>query len=347
MRMALSIAGVGMVTAIGGTTRETITAFGRGARRAARTSLVDLHGDRIVGSFVLPVDAGMQGAARASTLALPALRECLASAGPSSGSSALFVCAPSPWGSVGADFAPVLAPVREEWSTVADRFAVELEARGVVVPRTLRFVIARGHAAGALALERAAGLLGRREAEQAWIVGLDSYGERATLERLSLAGVLKSRRTPEGFLPGEAAAVLCVRPATREAPGIHVGGIGIATESDAPSTARALTSAVARSIETWGGKAAAIATVVTDLNGQRERAKEWTFTAARTLWRELARPVVTHPVSLLGDTGAATVPLLVALTSGQNQPGPVLTIASSMDGLRGGVVLTSSPAHSA
>jgi 3-oxoacyl-[acyl-carrier-protein] synthase-1 len=342
MSAALLVAGVGMVTAIGGTARATIAALGRGERRAAQTPLVDLGGDRIVGSFVMPVRAEHEGAARASLLAFPALVECIEAAPPAAGPSALFLCAPLSWGSFAAEFAPLLAPVREEWPAVVDAIAAEIEARGARVPPSLRFVLARGHAAGVLALEQAAALFERGEAAQAWIVGLDAHGERATLERLALTGALKSRRAPGGFVPGEAAAVLCVRPASAGAAGVVVRGLGVANERDTPSTARALTLAVSRSIETWGGEAASIATMAIDLNGERERAKEWSFAATRTLWRERAAPALLHPADQLGDVGAATVPLLVGLlASGQKRPGAALAVASSMDGLRGAVVMDS------
>lgn len=336
MSVALFVAGVGMVTAIGEATRETIAALRRGERRAAKTPLVDLTGDRIVGSFAMPVHADHEGAARALRLAFPALVECIETAPPVAGPSALFLCTPLSWGSFGAEFAPLLAPVREEWSAVVCAIAAEIEARGARVPPSLRFVLARGHAAGVLALEQAAALLDRGEAAQAWIVGLDTYGERATLERLALTGALKSRHVPCGFVPGEAAAVLCVRPAFPETCGLVVRGLGVAKESDTPSTARALTSAVSRSIDIWGGGAASIATVAIDLNGERERAKEWSFAATRTLWRERAAPLLLLPAQQLGDVGAATVPLLVGLlASGQKRPGPALALASSTDGLRG------------
>jgi 3-oxoacyl-[acyl-carrier-protein] synthase I len=345
MKMALAVAGVGMVTALGGTARETIAALGRGERHVAQTWLVDLGGDRIVGSFVLPVRAEHEGAARAVELAFPALVECIEAARPVRGASALFLCVPLSWGSFAAEFAPLIAPRREEWPAVVGALAAELEARGLRVPPPLRFVLARGHAAGVLALEQAAALFGRGEAAQAWIVGLDTHGERATLERLALMGALRSRRARGGFVAGEAAAVLCVRPAGDDAAGVAVQGLGVANESDTPSTARALTSAVSRSIEAWGGKAASIATVAIDLNGERTRAKEWSFAATRTLWLERAAPVLIHPAGQLGDVGAATVPLLVGLlASGHKRPGPALAIASSMDGLRGGVVMESQPA---
>jgi len=369
MTTALLVAGVGMVTALGSTTRETITALDRGERHMARTNLVDVRGDRIVGSFALPVRAELSGIARAGLLAFPAIAECMdfmqpaggvvrtihegpaedvartihedsAEAPRSPGRAAVFLCAPLPRGSFAREYEPVLAPAFDDWPSVVEELAAEIEARGAHVPAALRFVLARGHAAGGIALQRAAALLEAGEAQEAFIVGLDAHGERATLERFSLAGVLKSRRSPSGFTPGEAAAVLCVRRAAEGAMGVRVAGIGVDEESETPSTARGLTSAISQSIASWGGAARSITTTAIDLNGERDRAKEWTFAATRTLWRDRATPVLLHPAGNLGDVGAASIPLLIGLLArGGMRPGPALAVASSRDGLRAGVVL--------
>jgi 3-oxoacyl-[acyl-carrier-protein] synthase-1 len=340
MSAALAVAGVGMVTALGATTRATLEALGRGERRVGASGLVNLGGEPIVGSFVGPVRRECAGAARASALALEALGECIASASPVRGVTALLACAPLPWGSFGAGLGPLFAPVRDEWPAVVDALAAELEARGARVPAALRFVLARGHAAGALAFERAAALLAGGEAAQAVIVGLDTHGERATLERLDLAGLLKSRRLRGGFVPGEAAAAVCVRAADSRAGGVVVRGVGVAYECGAPSTARALTRAVSSVVDAWGGGARAITTAAIDLNGERARAKEWSFAATRALWSERATPLLCHPAAQLGDVGAASMPLLVGLVArGAARPGAALAVASSRDGLRGAVVL--------
>lgn len=338
--IALEIAGAGMVTALGSGARETIAALDRGERRIVQTRLVDLRGDRIRGAFALPVGDELTGAARAELLALPALTECLDSASPMTGPTALFVCAPLPWGSFGADFEPAIAPGRDDWTALTRTIAAHLEAHGLRRCSKRPVLIRRGHAAGVLALCHIQKLFERGEATQAVIVGVDTHGDRATLERLDLAGLLKSRRSPGGFVPGEAAAVLCVRPATDDRRGRLVCGIGIDQESEEPSTARGLTSAVSKSLAGQRDAARSLAIVAIDLNGERQRAKEWSFAATRTLWRMRAVPDIRHPADHLGDTGAATVPLFVGLlTHGANCPGSALAIASSRDGLRGAVLM--------
>lgn len=342
MTGAIEVAGVGMVTAIGEDTRATLAALEAGTRRMGDVAIVDLAGDRMAGAFAMPVHAALEGGARCVALAWSALRECLAEAGPCDGRTALFVCAPLPWAPIPDVFAPVLAPVRDEWSALVDALAEEAEIRGLRVPSALRVLVARGHAGGVLALQRAAALFARGEASQALIVGLDAHGERATLERLDVLGMLKSNRSLDGFTPGEAAAVLCVRPAAAGARGVLVRGLGLEVECERPSTARALTSAVAHAIEEWGGETKRIGTVAIDLNGERERAKEWSFAAMRTIYREHAAPTLVHPADRMGDVGAASVPLLVGLLARrlkESRTASALAVASSVDSLRGAVVL--------
>ncbi len=92
MRVALHISGIGMVTAIGDDTHNTIVALAAGARRVRRAQLVDLAGERITGAFAFPVRAEHEGFARASVLAWPALVECLDELTPARGPTALIVC---------------------------------------------------------------------------------------------------------------------------------------------------------------------------------------------------------------------------------------------------------------
>lgn len=339
MRVALHVAGIGMVTAIGDDTHNTIVALAAGARRVRRAQLCDLAGDRISGAFAFPVRSEHEGFARASVLAWPALVECLEELTPARGPTALIACTPLPWGARAGRDAAASSPSHDNWPLVLDALANEIETRGSVVPEALRILIRRGHAGGFLAMRAAAQLFDRGEAAQAVIVGLDTHGEPATLEHLDRMGLLKSRRTPNGFLPGEAAAALCVRPVTGRERGAGVRSIGIEVETGPPAGARAITAAVQQALDSWGGDASSIGAVAIDLNGEADRQKEWCYAATHTVYKNHATPVLLHPADRLGDIGAASVPLLVGLVISAQTPGPALIVASSRDGLRGAAVV--------
>ncbi len=387
MHIALHVAGIGMVTAIGDDTHNTIVALAAGAKRVRRANLTDLAGDRISGAFAFPVRAEHEGFARASVLAWPALVECLDEMGPVDGPTGLIVCTPLPWSTrearqavardarqsvprdvrqpdlrdarqpdlrdvrqpdlrdarqaapLAEDVATATAQSADNWPLVVDALAHEIEARGANVPSGLRLLVRRGHASGVLALRTAAQLFERQQAAQVVIGGLDTHGEPATLERLDRLGLLKSRRSPGGFLPGEASAAVCVRPASGRERGVLVHGVGVEVETEAPGSARSLTAAVAQAIDAWGGDPATIGAVAIDLNGESERAREWCCAATKTIYRQRATPVLLHPADRLGDIGAASVPLLVGLVVSAQTPGPALVVASSRDGLRGAAVV--------
>jgi 3-oxoacyl-[acyl-carrier-protein] synthase I len=339
MRVALHVAGIGMVTAIGDDTHNTIVALAAGARRVRRAQLCDLAGERISGAFAFPVRSEHEGFARASVLAWPALVECLEELTPTRGPTALIACTPLPWGPRSGPGAAPGTPPHDNWPLVLDALANEIETRGSPVPEELRILIRRGHAGGFLALRAAAQLFERGEAAQAVIVGLDTHGEPATLEHLDRMGLLKSRRTPHGFLPGEAAAVLCVRPGAGRERGPVLRSIAVEVETAAPSTPRAMTAAVEQAIASWGGEAASIGAVAIDLNGEADRQREWCHAATTTIYKKQATPVLLHPADRLGDIGAASVPLLVGVVVSAQTPGPALVVASSRDGLRGAAIV--------
>jgi 3-oxoacyl-[acyl-carrier-protein] synthase-1 len=335
VRVALHVAGIGMVTAIGDDTHNTVVALAAGARRVRRAQLCDLAGDRISGAFAFPVRSEHEGFARASVLAWPALVECLEELAPVRGPTALIACTPLPWGAR----AGGTSSSYDNWPLVVDALATEIETRGSPVPDSLRILIRRGHAGGLLAMRAAAQLFERGEAAQAVIVGVDTHGEPATLEHLDRMGLLKSRRSPNGFLPGEAAAALCVRPATGRERGPGVRSVGLEVETVVPAGPRAMTAAVQQALDSWGGDPATIGAVAIDLNGEVDRQKEWCQAATQTIYAKHATPVLLHPADRLGDIGAASVPLLVGLVVSAQTPGPALVVASSRDGLRSAAIV--------
>lgn len=339
MRVALHVAGVGMVTAVGDDTNSTIVALAAGARRIRRAQTVDAAGERITGAFAFPVRADHEGIARASVLAWPAIMECMDGLAAPRGPSAVLVCTPLPWGPRSGKEGSTSTSAHDAWPVVLDALALEIEARGVTVPESLRILVRRGHASGILALRTAAQLFERGQAAQAFIVGLDTHGEPATLEHLDKLGLLRSRRTPKGFVPGEAASVVCVRPANGREKGPSVRSLAVEVETRSPPETRSMIATIEQALDAWGGDAAQISAVAIDLNGEEDRQREWCAAATQTLYKKHATPVIVHPADRIGDVGAASVPLLVGLVVSAQPTGPTLVVASSRDGLRGAAIV--------
>ena len=305
MSDGLYLHAAGMVTSVGHTLEDAFTSIHAGIARFRETHLVGLEGRRLLASPVMPVSRDHVGLARALALARPALRECLAGRRdpPPPGRTALLLCTSR-------------REAQPAWDGLGGALAAELDSLGVDVPEALRFQVERGHAGGMIALSRARELLDAALADECLLAGVDSQCEPDVLQVLDLVGWTKSSRARSGYIPGEAAVVLCLRA---HGPGARIAGWSFAEEraplEGRPSTGSALTAAAAHAIDQWGGAPRALAHVYADLNGERGRAKEWAMTASRTLWGEGVQPELVHPADCVGDLGAAAMPLLTALAA--------------------------------
>lgn len=221
---------------------------------------------------------------------------------------------------------------------------VDSFARGVAAPD--------GHAAMLLALAHAARTVAADESSRFIVAGADSLVDVDRLKLLDEAGRLKSRRNLDGFIPGEAAALLVVEHRRRaEARGAailaEIEGCGSAAEANLiesadPPSGEGLSAALSAACSAGGPPS----WVLCDLNGESYRAKEWGLARiraprllgeVRSLW---------HPADGYGDVGAATGGCLAAacLRSFARAAAPArraLLFAGSADGTRAAVTLVS------
>lgn len=217
--------------------------------------------------------------------------------------------------------------------------------------------IVAGQAGGLLALEHAATALGAGEAELALVAGVDALTSDETLKRLAREARLLFLGRSFGFVPGEGAA--CVLLATEAALARlklrslgRVLATGIAKEKNlrtgpAPVIGEGLTQAVRGALDglPGGGR---VAEVYCDLNGERYRTDEWGFTLPRVL-DQVAHPqrFVVASTSV-GDVGAASGPLLLAMAAadglrGRTAGGPALIWTSADSGERSAALLELPP----
>jgi 3-oxoacyl-[acyl-carrier-protein] synthase-1 len=206
---------------------------------------------------------------------------------------------------------------------------------------------------GALALANACESLQGGRAEIALVCGVDSLLHNPTLRPLLSAGRLKSSATPSGLIPGEAGACFIVETAAHarrrkaevlaRVEAIALEQEDVPTGPEAPVTVTALGRALERA-QTAGGAARSFTRVLSDLNGERWRFLEWAL--AETRFPRLLAPGTRHwhPADVLGDVGAAFIPLAVVLAArafarGYAGTGPVLILASSERGERSAIAL--------
>jgi uncharacterized protein (TIGR02270 family) len=174
---------------------------------------------------------------------------------------------------------------------------------------------------------------------------VDSLCETTALEKLFKADRLKSGTNPEGFIAGEASGVFLLElesHARSRKAAIHafISAWGSATEPHPlndmiASTAQGLTAAFHDAFARLPGKGEEIDIVISDLNGERARATEWTLTAGRIFPINAKRREVIHPADCVGDCGAAMGAVLLAtaadLMSGDLPPTNI-AISTADDG---------------
>ncbi len=232
-----------------------------------------------------------------------------------------------------------------------------VQSDGALPPPRASHVRFDGHASGTIAIIDAVRALRAGERDCCVVGGAETFLDPAAIATLDRDFRLRSERSADGYLPGEAAAFVVLETAGRAAsrgarPLAVIGGYGLADEphphgSDTPSAAAGLCEAIRQTAERAGrsgGRPAPAAWVVSDQNGERHRAREWALTVTRL--QALLAPGLElwHPAENFGDTGAASVPLLVAmvvetLRRGCAPASEALLVASSDGPARAGLQL--------
>jgi 3-oxoacyl-[acyl-carrier-protein] synthase-1 len=330
---AVEILGIGMVTPVGLSARQTAASVRTGIGRLGESYVTDRYGEMLVMGLVdageLPAlceeladpDDPDQGLSprqeRLARLAGPALREAIGSHTPASLPLLLALpeAHPETRQAVGAEMLGILATQTER------RFDPELS-------RTY----ALGRAGGFAALDDALELLAtggdardRRAAAPLVLVGAaDSYLDLGLLYALDAEGRLKTGEVADGFVPGEGAAFLLLGPAGASArsgrqPIARIAGVGRAHEaghlySAEPYRGGGLAAAFSSLFERTGSAARReIACVYAGLNGESFWAKEWGVAQIRCAGHLHERLRIQHPADCFGDAGAALGLIMLGL----------------------------------
>lgn len=151
------------------------------------------------------------------------------------------------------------------------------------------------------------------------IGGVDSYLLEDRLSHFDGAWRLRSERTVDGFIPGEAACMLLLETAANaQARGATVlATLGQLAEATEPETLHSVKQStgegLARAIEhTLQSDSTDLDTVYCSLNGESYYAFEWGIVLARLHKRLETMKALVHPADCVGDVGAATGALLLA-----------------------------------
>ncbi len=152
-------------------------------------------------------------------------------------------------------------------------------------------------------------------AETVVVACVDSLCTRKRLMELLCNGLLKDAANPHGIMAGEAAgAVLLERESAARRRGAAIlAGIaswGAAIEPHpwtgaSPSTAQGLTTAFHQAFDRLDDCGASVDIMVTDENGERQRALEWALTEGRIFPNPDQERRLCHPAVTAGDSGGA------------------------------------------
>jgi 3-oxoacyl-[acyl-carrier-protein] synthase I len=209
-----------------------------------------------------------------------------------------------------------LAPDLHAWLGAA-------HAEGLGLPNESVRTLSRGHAGGLMAVQGAALMLSRGEAEAALVVGVDSYHDPRTIRSLDLRRRLMSARNPGGFPPGEAAgACLLVHSEVAERRGLPVLAriLSAATaaephplRSTEPCLGEGLTAVLASVASSLRVPQELITASYCDLNGERYKNDEYVYALMRTHEAFVDAHDYISPADCWGDVGAASGPLFAVL----------------------------------
>jgi len=307
----------------------------------AHPYFVDLAGDAVPAAFDRALDPTLCGGPRMLQLALPALKECIASAADAGRQRrvALFLALPA------------LRPGFSRDDTDALVGAL-VRASGDFVTFSSVTTACEGHAGGLSLMASARAALARQTADACVVGGVESYMHPDTIEWLLGHRQLVSSESRSGFVPGEGAAfcVLCPEPTRRSvAPCARLAATAVGSESRLIKTndvclGDGLSDVLLRALSQTRSSARLVDSIICDVNGERYRGEEWGFACLRVAEYLTDPTAYLGPADCWGDMGAASGPLFVVLAcesaARAYAPGPsVLLWAGSESGLRAAVTL--------
>ena len=181
-------------------------------------------------------------------------------------------------------------------------------------------VFPQGRAGIGDALWQAQTLLRNNTVKQVLLVGCDSFLDAATIEQFLEQERLLHAGNANGFIPGEGAAALLLMLATDSSSGLHILGVGTATEQsrpdgDIPNRAIGLTQAIRLACEHAGIQPNELELRMTDQNGEQYFAKEAANAYTRIMVKDGVGLPLFHIADCVGETGAAAGPISLAYLS--------------------------------
>jgi 3-oxoacyl-[acyl-carrier-protein] synthase I len=216
-----------------------------------------------------------------------------------------------------------------------------------------------GAAAGLGTLTQACELITKGIVDHVILAGADSLVNTVDLRHLAAANRLAGDTNAQGLVPGEGAAAVCLSghaPRNGKGPTCVVLSVGSAQERDSVLTenfsqGRAMLAALREASRKGEADAEPLIDfVLSNANGERYAAWEWTITRSRFYRTRRDRTPVAYPAMSVGETGAASAALALviardAFARGYAPGRMAMAEVASDEGMRSAAILrTTAPA---
>lgn len=302
----LAITATGMVTGVGLNAPASCAAIRSAIDNFQETRFMDNGGEWIMGCAV-PLEQPWRGKTKLLKMAVAAIDECLSNnrqiipkATP------LLLC---------------LSEHERKGRVINDdnRFFLDLQEELDVEFHEKSRVIATGHDAVAVAFKHARQLLQELNVKHVMIAATDSLLVGLTLRHYEENERLLTSQNSNGFIPGEAAAVLVVEPAyAKQENQLICHGLGFGTEkahvdSEKPLRADGLIAAIKESLTDAGFEMGDLDFRITDISGEQYYFKEASLALLRLLRERKEEFDIWHPADCIGEVGTVMGVVMVAV----------------------------------
>lgn len=339
MTAPLHIRASGMVTAVGLDAASSCAAIRARLDGFTETRFLGPGGEWLIGAPVA-LPRNWIGLRRIAQLAAAAIFEVFRKAPEAEGEAAIILCLPEE---------------SRPGQPVPDATALVRQVGAItgIDPRARVHLIRHGRPSGMVALARARRLIAEGDAAHVLIVGVDSYLTGGSVAHYLAAQRLLVPGNANGFIAGEAAAaVLC----SAGAGPLRLTGLGLAREeaflyngrsadgTHQPLRGDGMTAAYRAALDESGTDLAHVEYRIADLPGEQYFFRQSTLAHMRLERGRSAFQDLWSPAESLGNTGAATVPIMLGMAlaaagKGYAPGSPMLIEATGDDGACGAAVL--------
>lgn len=233
---------------------------------------------------------------------------------------------------------PQLDPAETPWLVNFHRLLGQVSSVSIN-PETSR-TIPMGRAAALMAIEAGMKALEYENASAAIVGGVDTFLDLKLLSELDAEGRILGPRVMDGFIPGEGAAFLVLKPQGATAAGPPILALGASSMPDAghrygtqPAKGEGLAKALEALRAGLSPPPPPVNTTFAGFNGENFDAKMWGVARLRHNDFFTSTMSMQHPASSIGDTGAACGAIMSSLAATAlargDRAGPALVWAAS------------------